>query len=226
MSQLKEMTVHDVDECLVNSVEQHVVKTPLIAKAMGLDWPENELPTYAEVCGLGGTHKAYDKFPEYRAINELLRTSAHFNTHLNEIPGAKDALLALQEMEMFGFYLTTRPESMAHVTLEQLVSLGFPKAEVIARPDSVPLEKTSEWKLQVLKERQRGIKSPKLMIDDSLGMRTAIVDAKHGFIKGILHDGPITPKGNGEMNWTEIMDMLTSISTWDILTKELSARSK
>lgn len=125
-----------------------------------------------------------------------------------------------------GLCVDLQNTELAQVTLEQLVTLGFPKGEVIARPDSVPLEKTSEWKLQVLKERQQGIKSPKLMIDDSLGMRTVIVDEKHGFIKGILYDGPITPKGDGEMNWGEIMDMLTSVGTWAILTKELSARSK
>lgn len=193
---------------------------------MGLNWPKEELPSYEQVCLLGGTHKAYGEFSEYWAINEFLRTNAHFNTHLDEIPGAKEALLILQELEMFGgVYLTTRPISMAQSTLEQLVTLGFPRGEIIARPDSVPLEKTSEWKVQVLKERVEENGRPNLMIDDSLSMRNAIVDARHKFIKGVLHDGPITPKGNGEMNWVEITDLLTSVKTWDILTRELDTWS-
>lgn len=223
-NELKGSIAQDIDECLFNSVKQHVKFTPQIANVLELGWSVDDLPTYEQVCNLGGTHKAYANFPGYYEINDFLRVNPQFNTHLAEIEGAKDTIVALQELELFDFYLTTRPASLAQATFEQLVEAGFPKSEVIARPDAVPLSQTSAWKHTVLSQKLQETGRKKIMIDDSLSMRGYIKSASERGIQGVLFDGPLTPKDNGAMNWAEILELLSNTKDWNTLAGELSKK--
>lgn len=220
-------TVHDVDECLTNSVQQHQIMTPRLAQERGLNWSQKSQDmTYDELCTAGGTHKAFGNEPGYLDLNEFLRNDLDFNLNQELIEGALPALDLLRILGYFDFYLTTRPASLAQPTIEWLVNAGFPEGELIARPDSVPIEKTSEWKLAVLEARAKSQGRPKLMIDDSLSMLRTIRARKNSQVEGILHKGPITPQGNGEMKWSEITDILTQVTTWELLLKELSLKDR
>lgn len=225
MSELQRITVHDVDECLTNSVKKHFQLTAQTALMMGFAWPEAQLPkSYKELCDKGGTHNAYGQFSGYLLVNELLRNDLAFNMNQEFIEGSLEALTLLRKLRLFDFYLTTRPASLAQATLRQLTDAGFPEGELIARPEDVPVEKTSQWKLWVLEERQKVDGRPKLMIDDSVSMLRAIEQRQHEKINGILHKGPITPSGSGEMEWKEIVDILSGAQTWNALIQELSQR--
>jgi len=214
----------DVDECLVNSVIEHTRWTPIVAKAMGLDWPDEEIPDYETVCAKGGTHAAFGHLPRYHDINKKLRENVAFNTELPPIEGAKEALLELFNLGLFGKYLTTRPSFMAKPTADWLASMGLPNIEVIARPDEVPLEQTTQWKLGVLVEEHERTGIPIVMIDDSKSMRDAIHKLDHPHIVGVVYDGPMTPKGNGEMKWRDIKNLLLNATSWAMLAEAVKAK--
>lgn len=211
MKNMNETIVQDVDECLFNSVAKHQIETPKKAKELGYDWPD-ELPTYEQVCAAGGTNKAYGHLPGYPQINEFLRNDHSFNSNQELIPGALEALTLLESQ--FFIYLTTRPEHLAQLTIEELRAAGFPEREVITRPEYVPIEKTAEWKLEVLKELLAKTGKPKVMIDDSPSMYKVITASEHENIRGILHAGPNTPKNGIDMTWKEIQELFVGVETW------------
>lgn len=188
----------DVDETLVNSVKKHV----LFLNHMGplLGW--KNLPSYDEVLVAGGTHKAYGHFPHYWELNDQMVKAHWFNEGLEMIEGALDAVTLLQATVVA--YLTTRPENMTELTHQQLVALGFPNREVIARPPSIPMKDTSVWKFAELKNIS-GLKGDAVvMVDDSASLHHLIKEKQHPDIKSVLYAGPMTPRGNGEVTWPEV----------------------
>ncbi|MDH5532826.1 MAG: hypothetical protein OEX81_00165 [Candidatus Pacebacteria bacterium] len=189
----------DIDECLFNSVKKHYQELTKIGKKLG--W--TNLPTYEEVCLLGGTHGAYGKQTGYWEINEEMRNSSEFNQGLEPIEGSLEALTLLQSM--LGIYLTTRPENLTLITEEELDEAGFPKREVVCRPKSIPLEHTTEWKLDVL--RYLAQEKTATMIDDSMSLHNAILKANDPRIETVLFQGPMTPKGKGK-TWKKIREEL------------------
>ncbi len=188
----------DVDETLFNSVSKHVEILTTAGRKFG--W--KNLPTYEDVLRAGGTHKAYGHFPGYWEVNELMRNAEWFNRDLEIIESALDALVYAGAM--VAVYLTTRPESLSTVTHQELVKHGFPDRPVICRPDSVPLEKTTEWKLAVLEDLSRSQQARMVMIDDSVSLHDAIKKRRHSGVGTLLYAGPMTPRGNGEVEWPEI----------------------
>lgn len=192
----------DVDETIFNSVYKHWQWLTAEGKRRG--W--KKLPSYKDVLHAGGTHKAYGHFDGYWELNEEMRNSPDFNRNLQEIPGAKKAIRFLQAM--VGLYLTTRPESLAYITKEELDRKGFPDRQVIARPEHVPLENTSEWKLAILQQLSQEWQAKMIMIDDSMSMHNAIHALGEPLVATILFAGPMTPKGNGELSWDKIPNVV------------------
>lgn len=189
----------DVDETLFNSVSKHVRILTEIGKRFG--W--KNLPTYEEVLSAGGTHKAYGHYPHYMEVNEMMRNAEWFNRDLEVIDEALNAMFYADAM--VSFYLTTRPDSLTAVTYEELIKHGFPDREVICRPGSVPLEKTTEWKLSVLEDRAKNEQARMVMVDDSVSLHEAIKKRKTQRVGTLLYAGPMTPRGNGEVAWPEVL---------------------
>jgi hypothetical protein len=190
----------DIDETLLNSVEKHVRVLNLVGQALG--W--KNLPTYDQVIALGGTHKAYGDYPGYRELNKQMMKGRWFNDSLQIIEGALEAMGFLEAQ--IAIYLTTRPKQLAKFTREQLKKLGFPDRDVIARPSSVKVENTSQWKMDVLKDLSGKHNAPVVMIDDSISLHHVIKDSNHPGVKTVLYAGPMTPRGNGEVTWPEVPD--------------------
>ena len=195
----------DVDETIFNSVYKHWQWLTAEGKRRG--W--GKLPSYEDVLRAGGTHKAYGHFSGYWELNEQMRNSVDFNRDLKEISGAKKAIGLLQAI--VGLYLTTRPESLAMVTKEELDKKGFPDRQVIARPEHVPLEKTTNWKLSVLQQLVQEWQAKLIMVDDSVSMHQAIRSLGEPLVATILFAGPMTPKGNGELGWNKIPSIVKNM---------------
>lgn len=192
--------VLDVDETLLNSIRKHVTVLNLLGPALG--W--KNLPTYEQVLEAGGTHKAYSHYPHYWEVNDHMTKAHWFNEGLDMIEGALDAVTLLEANIVL--YLTTRPKKVEKLTRKQLLQLGFPDREVIARPSSVPIQKTSEWKLAELKKISGRRGEPVVMVDDSISLHHLIKQSKQKNVKTVLYAGPITPRGNGEVTWPEVPD--------------------
>jgi hypothetical protein len=213
----------DVDECLVNSVPKHALMTPVVARKMGYTSLAQVHPSYEDMMTSGGSHKVFGHLEGYAQVNEFLRNDPDFNRGLKPLPGAIDALNLLQRN--LSVYLTTRPAHLARLTLEELVENGFPERRVITRPNDVPVDRTSEWKVWMLGELSRADGLAKVMIDDSAKMHTAIKDKRSPKIRGILYDGPITPRGMG-LSWEEIADLLLATEDWKSLRHILTRRAR
>lgn len=197
--------VQDCDECLVNSVQRHWEMLSLVGPKF-FGWSSQDLPTYEQICERGGTHKAYAHFGEsYTFLNEQMRFNPNFNARLPEIHGAKEALRKLAPGLLA--YLTTRPKSLEKMTKKELSRARFPQREVIARPEHIPLEQTSAWKLEELERLVKKHKKTMVMVDDSLSMHNAIVAASHPMIHSILFKGPITPKHERALDWNQIVEL-------------------
>ena len=188
--------ITDIDEVLFNSVKKHVAELAKAGEVLG--W--QSMPTYEQVCSLGGTHKAYAGYPEYEALNGQMTANYEFNQGLEIIEGAKEGLTALQNK--LQFYLTTRPQTVEEITKEELKRAGFPEKPVVCRPENIDRRQTTDWKKTILEQQGDDI----VMIDDSVSLHEAL---KGTPVQSILFAGPITPRGNGEMSWEQIIGKLS-----------------
>jgi phosphoglycolate phosphatase-like HAD superfamily hydrolase len=198
MMHAEKAIVLDIDETLFNSVEKHVRILNRIGERFGC----KNLPNYQEVLAVGGTNNAYDHFSWYRDMNARMRDADWFNKGLEVIEEALEAMTYLESM--VAFYLTARPARLANTTYDELVKNGFPDREVICRPDHVPLEHTTPWKLAVLENHIQGTDTQAVMVDDSHSLHSAIKKRNNPQVATLLYAGPITPRGNGEVTWKQI----------------------
>ncbi len=178
----------DVDETLLDSSNKH---TRILNGVFG----NFGLPTlsYEEVQAKGGTRAAYGHYEGYPRINEAMRNSPSFNKRLPPIEGAVEGVQALagngcKVVE----YLTTRPAHLQELTHNELTRLGFPDLPVVARPESVPFERTTEWKIQEL-QGLVGENTAVVMIDDSVSLCRAINGQHNPHLMAVVFEGPITP---------------------------------
>jgi hypothetical protein len=190
----------DVDECIFNSVAKHTRLLNARYSQLGLS-----VPSYEQVLQAGGTHGAYKDYPDYWAVNAFMRDDEDFNRGQDLIPGAKTALNALKGL--LAIYLTTRPESLARVTHEELLNRGLPDREVVCRPNSVPLEHTAQFKADILSQLA-GTDGVAVMIDDSSSTHKYLKGVDNPQIETVLYAGPMTPRGNGEKSWRQIVQMM------------------
>ncbi len=206
MNPCKELSVvSDVDETLVNSIARHVERLTIAGQQHS--WPK--IPTYDEVIRAGETHNAYKHIPEYPALNEQMRFDREFNAGLEPISGAIDAIPFLNVT--LRAYLTTRPQSLAQLTADELGTLGFPDRQVICRPNSVDLSRTEEWKLWILMQLAQEVGGRVVMVDDNPKMHRKIQSAQIRGIESILFAGPITPPNIGAKNWKQIEHIVPKI---------------
>lgn len=204
--------VQDVDECLVNSVPKHAIATPRIAARMGYDELANTHFTPEELCRLGGSNGGFSNIPGYKVVNHFLRHDPNFNRGLEHIPGARETILSLEDR--MAAILTTRPEHLKELTKEELAAAGYPELPITARPHSVSVERTAEWKYQNLVALHEADGKAKLMIDDSYSTVKYIMEKKNPYIKALLYHGPMTKDGLGASSWKEIEVMLHATEDW------------
>lgn len=196
--------VLDIDETLFDSIKKHHQELTKLGQQKG----EINLPTFQDVLRAGGTHSAYKKFTWYLEANGEMRNSTEFNSDLEPMEGAQEAVKSF-ERTLQG-YLTTRPEKLAKLSRKELIKNGFPDREIIARPKGIPLDQTTQWKIGVLKEiAKEGNKA--IMIDDSLSLHRAILSLSHPLITSLLFKGPITPDHPNAKTWSEIVELLNSL---------------
>jgi len=200
------LIAQDVDECIFNSVDKHYA----IYKAMTERKEHIIVPPLEEVIRLGGTHAFFGQFDWYKKINYKNRNDEQFNRSQERITGSLEALQLMDSM--LAVYLTTRPESLLRVTKEELDKNGYPDKQVICRPKEVDFINTTEWKTWMLSQLAREFQAQMIMIDDSLNLHNHLNRAKlngsKGLLDTVLFAGPMTPKGNGEMTWEQITQMM------------------
>lgn len=198
-------TVHDVDECLFNSVDKHVKVLTKHGQQQG--W--QNLPSRQQVYALGGTHAAYGHYPGYQEKNAAMIADPDFNRGLETISGATQAMNCLAANVLI--YLTARPEKLAELTREELLTAGFPDREVIARPATVSVENVTAWKVDVLQQLASQYvsllrrHSSLVMIDDSAGLHEVLIRLRDPRIESLLFKGPITPHRPAALTWAEIV---------------------
>jgi hypothetical protein len=216
MSPEKLLIAQDIDECLFNSVKRHHARLTIIGEQLG--W--TNLPTYEQVCALGGTHGAYGEQPGYWEINRVMTESDSFNAGLEVIEGSLETLQLLAPM--MGAYLTTRSEKVQKRSKYEISDHGFPletggpksrEIKLICRPENIPVSQTTEWKTWMLSQLAMEFQAQMLMIDDSANLHAHLNRAKKNGSRGqldtVLYAGPMTPKGNGEKTWEEIGLMMS-----------------
>lgn len=182
-----------------------------------LGW--TNLPTYEQVCILGGSHYAYGENPEYWEINKTMTESDTFNLGLEVIESSLETIQLLAPI--MGAYLTTRSEKVYTVTQYELSDNNFPletggpnsrEIKIICRPENIPVSQTTDWKTWILAQLTHHFHAQMMMIDDSINLHRHLNKAKlngsTGILDTILYAGPMTPKGNGEMTWEEIASMM------------------
>lgn len=202
----------DVDETIFNSVEQHWRYLTQLLPAF-FQWDKERMPSYDAVCLANGTHGAYKaamphpgSYDDYLFLNQCMRFNVAFNSGQKMIEGAKEALEALAPQVLL--YFTTRPESIAELTRRELIEHGFPDREVIARPDVVPFDKTSMWKILHLACLSHLHKCPVTMVDDSITTHRMIEALRMPHIQSLLVKGPMTPKSHVDaMDWDQIVHL-------------------
>lgn len=194
--------VSDVDQVIFDCVRRHYEWLTEHGQQNG--W--KDLPSFEDVLQKGGTHGSYGHYEGYWEKNTEMLADPDFNTDLEPIDRALEALELLQSS--LALYLTTRPEDIQDLTQAELKKYGFPEKPVLARPIDIPLADTTPWKMSVLIEMAKEVDAIIIMIDDSLSLHQALNELNHPQIKSILFDGTITPKGNGEQHWPEIIDAL------------------
>ncbi len=192
--------VLDVDETLIDSTERHHRFLEQTGKLLGWE----DMPNYEQFLELGGSHGAFGKYPGYLELNAHMCSAEWFNKDLVPIQAAQKAVSSLEEF--VAFYLTTRPESISRLTAEELQRNGFPQREVICRPPKIPVEDTSQWKLSVLQKKARELNQRLIMIDDSVSMHHAIIDANDPLVGTLLYAGLRTPRGNGAVDWDQVLE--------------------
>ncbi|MDH5532812.1 MAG: hypothetical protein OEX81_00095 [Candidatus Pacebacteria bacterium] len=202
----KKLIAQDVDECIFNSVDKHYLHYKKEAETReGI-----VVPSLEEVIRLGGTHAFFGQFEWYAQMNKDNRNDEKFNRGQERIDGSLEALTLLESQ--LAVYLTTRPESLLRVTQEELDKYGYPDRQVICRPKEVNFKKTTEWKTWMLAQLAMQFQAQMLMVDDSINLHQHLNHAKlngsKGLLDTILYAGPMTPKGNGEMTWEEIVSLM------------------
>lgn len=217
--------VLDVDEALVLSVQRWTEEMNALFLRLGyLDTPWQ----YDEVCRAGGTQGSFGKDPRIppehfkRASQRRLR-SARFNRGLPMVEENIPQVLAALDAQSVpvGMYLTARPEVVTEVTKDELYSLGFPTAPVLARPDDVPDNQVSAWKYQQLRQVATLTNAPLVMVDDSVSMADYIhqhhnrpdADFVDKRIFPLVYKGARTGETNGHtvVTWQTITDALASL---------------
>ena len=206
---LEPSIVSDVDEILFDAATKHA--NQLYQYALDHDWDFPVPPK--RFFELGGSHASYGNIDEYWDLNEFMINDPEFNSNLELIPGAVDALNFLAPHLLF--YLTTRPESLTRLTEEEIEKNGFPKREVIARPKAISIKNTTEWKLDILTQIAK--EKCLVMIDDSYSLREAILKANDPNIYSILFKGLITPEHPFSMDWKQIIELPCWNQTLDAL---------
>ena len=196
---LEPSVVSDVDEILFDAATKHAKQLYQYALDNGWDSPVPPEDFFKK----GGSHASYGHVTEYWALNEFMINDPEFNSDLELIPGAVDALNFLAPHLLV--YLTTRPESLTRLTEEELEKNGFPKREVIARPKAISIKNTTEWKLDVLTQLAK--EKYLLMIDDSYSLFKAILKAHNNNLGPILFRGLITPPHSYAKDWKQITEL-------------------
>jgi len=181
----------DVDETLLNPLEkyQKIINRELgtnisvrdIELSGGLDNFFRELPIYKEFCKLA----------------DELRESSEFNSGLPVIEKSVENLEKIVNLPNVRrvFYLTTRPEKVLLSTKENLDSVGFPQAEIIARPSDILRADTAVWKQSVLEQMSETSDDEIIYIDDNIATAKCVCEKNSGLFKKIrmiLYAGPIS----------------------------------
>lgn len=206
------VVVLDLDEVIYNAARKH---HRLLNAAYTMAGCNNNLPSYEEFCALGGSDNAYTHIPSYPRLNEVMKSDPRFNRNIplldEEVPSILSEILRIEGVTPI-MYLTTRPARLASLSKEELLKSGCPDLPVLARPDTVPFERTSSWKLERLREIVTFTSGHVVMIDDSFSLAKAIEETDNPKIHSFLFAGPVTPKdGNAKVTWQTLPQKLEEL---------------
>jgi len=183
--------VVDVDETLLNPLPRWAER---VNDRFGWDVDLSQVELAGGWDNLLAEHPDYDAFSTFA---DFLRADPEFNTGLDPIAGALDAMGVLCGLPRvrIGCYLTTRPFRVADATGADLRRLGFPSAPVIARPDGVDRADTVEWKVGELEHLLKSEPGEVVIIDDNLGLGRRLCERNEHASKAIVSIvflGPLT----------------------------------
>src|SRR3989344_5151733 len=125
------VAVFDLDETVFNTV---LIHWKYSNRAYRMAGHNGDLPTLEEVQRAGGTQHAYNRFfpkgsRDYAEMNRVLRYSKRANKNIPfmnpEIPSIMSQIAAVDQIAP-ALYLTTRPDSVAEISHEDLVRRGMP----------------------------------------------------------------------------------------------------
>lgn len=91
--------------------------------------------------------------PEIHSRLVEIRTNPEEILAVEPIEGAVKALSAIHQRIPVLCYFSTRPQSLYAATSEWLKQSGFPSAELILTPDSVPNSEADRWKVDLIAQR-------------------------------------------------------------------------
>ncbi|GLY02793.1 MULTISPECIES: hypothetical protein [Actinoplanes] len=183
--------VVDIDETLLNPLPRWAER---VNRRFGWDIASSQVEPAG---GWDNYLAAHPDYPAFSVFADTLRADPEFNSGLDPIDGAVEALTSLGDLPgvRVGCYLTTRPAPVAAATAADLRRLGFPVAPVVARPESVDRARTVDWKTGELERLLTTGPGQVIVIDDNLALGRRLCERNaHAAtpIVGIVFLGPLT----------------------------------
>jgi hypothetical protein len=184
--------VLDIDETLLNPLEKY--KT-VLNTFLGVQISVRDIELNGGLDNLFCNLSIYNEFCK---IADNLRASSEFNSDLPAIDNSVEYLQKILNITnvISLFYLTTRPDSVLSVTKENLIKVGFPIGEIVARPSDVRRTDTAIWKQSVLEEYSKNFDGDIIFIDDNIPTAKQIYtrnkEVSQKKIHMVLFGGPIT----------------------------------
>jgi hypothetical protein len=187
------------DVCLVVDIDETILN-PLARWAERINQHLGLNIDLAQVERAGGWDNFMMDRPEYATFAvfaDSLRADPDFNSGLDPIDGAADALRTLCQLPnvRLGCYLTTRPTGVVDSTAGDLRRHGFPVAQIIARPPDVDRADTVEWKVSELERLLKDEPGSVVVIDDNLALGRRLLERNEHAerpIISIVFLGPLT----------------------------------
>lgn len=183
--------VVDIDETLLNPLARWAER---INDRFGWDI---DLSQVEQAGGWDNYMMDRPDYATFAAFADYLRADPEFNSGLDPIEGAADALRTLCALPnvRLGCYLTTRPDRVVKSTAEDLRRHGFPTARIIARPPDVDRAHTVEWKVSELERLLTDEPGTVVVIDDNLALGRRLLERNERAerpIISIVFLGPLT----------------------------------
>ncbi|OGH02201.1 MAG: hypothetical protein A2798_03685 [Candidatus Levybacteria bacterium RIFCSPHIGHO2_01_FULL_37_17] len=162
-------------------------------------------------------YRLIQKYPHWQTKEaekwmENARSSNEIQKNLPLIANANNAVNKLNKIIPIACYLTVRPKNVIQGTKRWLEKHKFPKAEIIARPSSLPYEEGTRWKAKMLLKLY-----PKVLgiVDDNSSLIKYLPKTYKGFI--FLYDIPRQKFNSKKIiacpTWEDVLNKAKTIFT-------------